>query len=158
MPSLADTLERAIFNAHLSSEQIDELFNGLKSRAWLPGVHLSFTSGRFGERSTQTTTVTNPTETTTVKANGSYEGSVQLIWELPDLVVPSYNFNPVRGNLYDLRKRFAFVVEDAYLERRQVLSQFVNGGLDTEQFLTLQARLEVLDIILHEFTSGPTEH
>jgi photosystem II stability/assembly factor-like uncharacterized protein len=153
MPSLTDTIERALAKAHIAPAQIEELASALKARAWLPGVHVSFGAGSFNQLTQQTTTVATQSALLTAETRDVYQATVQLIWELPDLVAPSYNFTPARNDLYGLRKRYSYVVEDAYVERRHVLSQFLNGSLDTEQFLTLQARLEVLDIVLQEFTA-----
>jgi hypothetical protein len=152
MASLGDTLDRAAIRSRLSDVQIDEVEHRLKARAWMPSIRFGTQLGQFGFAEASTATLANPRGTKTSEVQDIFHAEVELIWELPDVVSPKYQFLPVRKDLYAIRQRFLFAVEDAYQERRQVLAQIVAGGLDAEQVLTLQARLEVLDVVLQQLS------
>ena len=157
MPPLRALLDRAVFKARLSDLQVDALARRSALRGWFPGVELSVRVGTVNVVRRETATVSAPTTRNILEPERSFMGLVEFVWELPDAVSPANPFNPTRAHLFEIRKRLEYFIEDAYLERRQVLSQLAGGGLNGEQALTLQARLEVLDVVLEEFTSdkGP---
>jgi hypothetical protein len=152
MPTLSEMIDGALVKARLSTEQVDGLFSRWNSRGWLPGV------GMFGfvqDRNVLTrrqATITDPEDVTRVDRTNNYGVMLDLVWELPDVVLPNANVTAARTNLYEIRKRLSFVVEDAYDERRQVLSKLSAGGHDAEQMLLLQSRVDVLDVVLEQFT------
>ncbi len=155
LPTLTETMERSLARARLSDAHLAEIETKLKTRAWLPSVVLSGGYNRTAGALTNDTLVTNPTRATQSNGNGELDFIVTLNWNLPDVISSSaYNVNTLRVQLYELRKRYAFVVEDAYNERRQVLGQIADGGLDTDELLTLESRVEVLDLILEELMTG----
>jgi hypothetical protein len=152
MPPIDGVIHRALLRARLLDVHINALYSGLKKRAWLPGVQLV---GRVEQNylgKAEQATITAPQGKLTFEKTNYWTASVNLVWELPDLAAPKYDFSPVRADLYELQKRFGYVVEDAYNERRAVLEQIAAGGLTPEQLLTLQSRVEVLDVALDEFT------
>ncbi len=155
MPSLSGTLDRALVKAHLSSAQVEELADRMKLRGWLPSLGLTAAVLFESVTTKNLATLTNPTASTNTQSDRVLVMAADLIWELPDVVLPAYNFSLARKNLYDMQKQLSFVVEDAYVERRQVLTQLAAGGLDTEQLLSLEARLELLDLVLQQFAGDP---
>lgn len=152
MPSLAALNRRAAERAHLSDTELDDMQSRLKTRAWVPSVALILTRGESYLVKQQDATLTQPAKLTGIEAQVSYGAIADLVWELPDVVSPNYDFRTIRKNLYDIRKRLSFVVEDAYDERRQLLSRVAAGGLDPEQLLTIESRIDVLDLVLTQLT------
>jgi hypothetical protein len=154
MASLENTIHRALVHARLTVVQLDELYGRIKKRGWFPGVYLTASRGFTNIVTTNNASVTDPSSRLTVEQQSTYSLLADFVWELPDLVSPSYTFTPTRKDLYELRKRMSFVVEDAYEELRRALTQLAAGGLDVEQVLTLEARVDALDVVLTELTGA----
>jgi hypothetical protein len=151
LPSLGDTLAQAFTLAGLTSAQVNDMFGALKARALVPSVLLNIQYNGESSGNTERTYLTDPNTIATNPFSRGLVASVDFVWELPDLFWPSYNFTPVRQDLYELRKRFQYVIEDAYTERRQILTQMMNET-EESQWLTLEARLDVLNTVLEQFT------
>lgn len=153
MPPLGDVVTRALVRAKLTDVQVDGMFTRLKTRAWLPGAVFNVSFGEAYQVTARQASVTDPTRTLAIEARRNVGVIADLVWELPDLVSPSYQFPPARKDLYELRTRYEYIVEDAYDERKQVLTQLATAALDAEQVLSLQTRVELLDLVIHEFTA-----
>jgi hypothetical protein len=154
LPSLTETMRLALVRARLTDVQLDSIESKLKTRAWLPSVVFSGGFNRQGGTSANETAISNPLHIAAGSGAGVLALGVSLNWSLPELVRSGYNVTTLRRQLYDLRVRFSYVVEDAYNERRQVLGQIAAGGLQTDELLTLESRVEVLDLVLEELTTG----
>jgi uncharacterized membrane protein len=155
MASLSDTLDRARAKTRMLDVQIDKSSDLLKTRNWLPGVYIGFNIGQVGFAEAKTVSPSTPVTTITTEVTPFYGGGIDLVWQLPETLSPNYQFEPARKDLHKIQKRYLYAVEDAYQERRQVLAQLAAGGLDAEQLLTLQARLEILDVLLQELAGEP---
>lgn len=158
MPPLRDLLDRAALQAQLSDMDLDSMRRRWQNRGWLPSVDLGAGLGTEGVLRKSVQTVSSPQTTIAVEPVFNWQASVNLTWELPEAGTTPDGIVHKIVDLYELRKRLSYFIEDAYLEERQILSQLEAGGIDEEQALTLQARLDVLDVVLEEFTARRTKH
>ncbi len=147
-PSLRVVLQESLKNTRLSASEMNRTFQKLRTRNYLPRIDAEFALWRDTtmERATQIGTDTVDWVLANRQTNFSF--FMQGIWEIRNVASALEEFNVVRGAMAKLRFFEAYIVEDAYRERGEVLRQIAEGMDDPLQVAILKERVSTLNAVL----------
>jgi len=161
-PPLQAVVDSGLAASVLRAADINDLITRAARRSRIPRVqftfdleHSDFSLARATRGGAGGSAVVIDTDRATARTTWFF--LVNFRWSIPDSVHYSRESDSTRRRLVQLRSRVAFMLEDAWHERRMHLERLVLGTENLYQAEVLRTRVEALEALMETWARRPLE-
>lgn len=156
-PRLDQVLDDALDAAVLTPEELEEVLDASRRRAFVPRLEARFDFFQERDEDAESQRIMDVAERDARIVPRGFVLFVQATWNFGDAANGREVDAVERAAVYEVQRQLAFAIEDGWHERRRLLDRLARGVPDRLVAETIRIRVEIIEALLAAWTGEATD-